>query len=739
MIMRVFKLIILTPCLILCMHNRICSQSTHHWETAVYAYDYWKYLVPSANVDPDWDTLGFNDSSWNTGKGGFGYGDNDDSTIVPNGTWSVYTRIIFNVPDTSKITKAVLSVDFDDAFVAYINGVEVARSNIGMPQVPPNYNQPAGGLHEAQMYQGGLPDNYIIPKTDLSGFLKNGNNVLAISYHNESNTSSDLSGIAYLHFGISDNSQFFGPTPSWFIPPVSLDSFNLPLLIINTNNQNIVQYTTITADMGVIDNYPFYNHPNDPFNNYNGKIGIRIRGSSSASMFPKKGYKIETRNLLGNPIDVHLLGFPAESDWILHNPYSDKTLMRNALIYRLMNKMGRYATRTRFCELFINGEYMGVYVFEEKIKRDKNRVDIAKLLPQDTTGNELTGGYILKIDKFTGNSYPGWTSNYTAPPGNGIIKFQYHDPEEPELHPLQKQYIQEYVDSFETALAGPNFSHPQLGFRKYADEFSFIDFFIANEITKNVDGYRLSTFFYKDRNSNDPRIHMGPIWDFNLGFGNANYCAGGDTTEWAYLFNYICGSQIPFWWERLMQDTIFVNNLKCRWLELRNSVLHTDSVLGLIDSAINVLGPAIEREFYRWPRLGTYVWPNNYVGQTYQDEINYLKNWIIKRLTWIDMHLPGECHLPGDLTSSEKYIPQDNDFYLFPNPCRNYLNIMLPANGQYHLKILSISGQMIKEIQLNYGQALIDLSSVPSGVYFITYQNLNNPAIFGNFKFVKIE
>lgn len=255
----------------------LMSQTTNHWETAVYAYDYWKYLVPSANLPSDWDTLGFDDSSWNSGKGGFGYGDNDDSTVVPN-CWSVYTRFIFTVPDTSKITQAVLSVDYDDAYVAYINGVEVSRSNIGQPNIPPAYNDAATTYREALMYQGGLPENTLIGKNTLSTFLRNGANVLAISYHNENISSSDLSGIAYLHFGISDTSQFFGPTPSWFIPPVAFDSFNLPLIVINTNNQTIQQNVTITADMGIIDNTPFYNHLSDPYNNYNGKIGIRIRG-----------------------------------------------------------------------------------------------------------------------------------------------------------------------------------------------------------------------------------------------------------------------------------------------------------------------------------------------------------------------------------------------------------------------------------------------------------------------------
>lgn len=446
---------------------------------------------------------------------------------------------------------------------------------------------------------------------------------------------------------------------------------------------------------------------------------------------------METRTVNGDPLNVSVLGYPAENDWILHGPYSDKSLMRNVLIYRLANKMGRYATRTRFCELYINGEYMGVYVFMEKIKRDNNRVDIAKLLPADTLGDELTGGYILKIDKFTGNSYPGWQSNYTTWPGNWTVTFQYHDPEEPELHPLQKQYIQAYVDSFETSLASPTFADTVSGFRKYADEASFIDFFIANEITKNVDGYRLSTFFYKDKNSKDPRIHMGPIWDFNLGWGNANYCGGGDTTGWAYLFNYICGSEIPFWWERLMQDTLFQNNLRCRWESLRTTILHTDSVWAMIDSSINVLGPAIDREFYRWPRLGMYVWPNNYVGQTYADEINYLKTWIQARLTWLDKNIPGKCITPPQ-PNNVVSASRPSRVTLFPNPCKDFISIetAIPDKTK-KVVIMDMYGKIIREIYFSAATLLIDTSMLPAGTYGVLVKDDNAIPLYRG-KIVKI-
>ena len=145
---------------------------------------------------------------------------------------------------------------------------------------------------------------------------------------------------------------------------------------------------------------------------------------------------------------------PIENDWILYAPYTDKSLMRNFLTFDLGRKMGRYCSRTAYCELVINGDYQGVYILMEKIKRDKNRVDIAPLDSDDLNGDSLTGGYIVKIDKFTGSGGASWLSNFPNL-GGGSTFIQYHYPEGAALHPLQKNYIENFVDSFEYALSGP--------------------------------------------------------------------------------------------------------------------------------------------------------------------------------------------------------------------------------------------------------------------------------------------
>ena len=423
-----------------------------------------------------------------------------------------------------------------------------------------------------------------------------------------------------------------------------LTTSNLPIVVINTNGQTIVDDPRIVCDMGIIDNgFGNINSINDPYNDYNGKISIEYRGSSSQS-FPKKSYALETQDAIGNNNNVSLLGMPVENDWILYAPYSDKSLIRNFLTFDLGRKMGHYSPRTVYCELVVNGDYKGIYILMEKIKRDNDRVDIAKLDSDDLAGDSLTGGYIIKVDKFTGTGGWGdsWQSNYNTIGGNSL-RIQYHYPEGSVMLPQQLDYIEHFVDSFEYALSGPNFADTSIGYAKYIDVNSFIDFYIVNELAKDIDAYRLSSYLYKDRDDNGGKLTMGPLWDFNLAYGNADYCSGGIPTGWEV--NSGCGGNNPFWFERLLDDTTYQNKLKCRWEYLRDRSFYQDSIFNFIDSMALYLNDAQQRNFQQWSILGNYVWPNYYVGNTYQDELTFFKTWISDRLTWIDGNILGNCYV----------------------------------------------------------------------------------------------
>ena len=409
----------------------------------------------------------------------------------------------------------------------------------------------------------------------------------------------------------------------------------LPQVSISTNGLEIPDEPKITATMTISD---------EGVVDFNGKIGIEIRGSSSQG-FPKKQFGLELWDGANEGIDASLLGIPEEEDWILHAPYSDKSLIRNVLMYDLSRSIGRYASRTKFVEVSINGAYNGVYVLMEKLKRDANRINLNKLKPDELAGEDLTGGYILKIDKawYTPeNSFPSLHPPTDAVGGQQVY-FIYDTPNPEDILPQQRDYISDYVRLFEDALAGENFTNPDIGYANYIDTSSFIDFFLLNELSNNVDGFRISTWLTKDKNA---KLNMGPVWDFNLAFGNADYCGGGYTNVWAHRFNSRCPEdwwQIPFWWERLLQDPAYVSQLKSRWQELRGGPFQTELVLSIIDDYVDelTLGGAIQANFTRWPVLGEYVWPNNYVGPTHDAEISYLKDWIRARLNWMDGAILG--------------------------------------------------------------------------------------------------
>tara|TARA_B100001057_G_scaffold46568_1_gene41514 strand:+ start:4821 stop:6191 length:1371 start_codon:yes stop_codon:yes gene_type:complete len=410
---------------------------------------------------------------------------------------------------------------------------------------------------------------------------------------------------------------------------------NFPRITINTFGEEIMDEPKLNAQLTV-----FEDAIESQYN-----IGIEIRGSSS-QMFPKKSYGFESKNSdFTDDMDIELGGFPSEEDWILYGPYSDKSLIRNKLSFDLSNAIGFSASRTKFYDLYINEDIMGVYVLMEKIKRDKNRVDISK-----TNEDSIDSGYIIKIDKPTGDgescgtcydesfSFRSNFDNKGNSSDSSNIFFIYHYPKPDDITNDQKQFISSIIYEFETTLLSDYFDDPEIGYDSIIDTDSFIDFFIVNELTKNPDGYRLST--YLNRNTMG-KLRMGPIWDFNLAFGNVDYCDGMNPEGWVYNFNSICPSdfwQVPFWWERLMESESFKNKLKIRWETLRQAELSTSSIYNMVDSYTEYLtsNKSISKNFNKWTILGQYIWPNYFVGDTHESEIIYMKEWINRRIYWMD-------------------------------------------------------------------------------------------------------
>jgi hypothetical protein len=516
---------------------------------------------------------------------------------------------------------------------------------------------------------------------------------------------------------------------------LSLSSFaqqftesNLPIVLLNTDGMAIPNEPKIPAIMKIIDNGPGQiNHITDPANVYDGNIGIEIRGASSA-YYPQKPYAVETRDAQQDDLKVSLFGWPEESDWVLLANYNDKVFMRNVLAFKLFNEMGFYASRTRFVEVMLNGQYDGIYIFGEKIKRDEGRVDIARLDPDEINGEPLTGGYIFKVDYYTPDD--SWLSPYHPIDHPDFdINFVYYYPKPEDIAPEQKEYIKTYVTAFEAALYSPDFCDPVLGYKPFINSESFVAYSLVNELARNNDGFKKSYYFNKNRDGIDKRINSGPVWDFDWAWKNINECsifANTDGSGWAFMVNN-CWPDVnsPGWQVRLVQDPEYVNLTRCRWEQLRQDILNKDSLLTWIDANTSYLWEAQQRHYMRWPILGqnvgTPVLPP--IPTTFQGEIDAFKLWIDLRINWLDANIPGICD-PTALP--EHQIPQ---VLVFPNPAGQWLFVEAGSANQ-QIEIYNSSGLITNILAKSDGALVrIDVSELSCGLYVVKVMDLQTQAV----------
>jgi subtilisin-like proprotein convertase family protein len=520
-----------------------------------------------------------------------------------------------------------------------------------------------------------------------------------------------------------------GTVDSWSIKfasnapePVVLQSSNLPIVTLNTNGQKLGDVELI-ANLGIIDNGGNRNNVTDPKNNYNGKASVHIRGSSS-KMFEKNNIKVELRDNSGAfDIDVPLLGMPPESDWVLTAFYNDKSLMRNPLTHHLFSSMGKYAPRFRYVELVLNDEYYGIYMLMEQPKRGSDRVDIAKMTNLDNDFPHITGGYIIQINR---TDDPGWYSLYPGISSTGAkFYYQYNYPKPEEITEPQKAYIKAVMDSFETVMASPNFADPKTGYKKFINDDSFIDFMIINELSKNVDAYKLSTYLFKDNVIFGGKLNIGPTWDYDLAWHNVNY--GNAFNELYFQWEQPNNEYpIPTWWTTFIKDKPFKDKLYCRYHTLRQYTLSDDEIYQFIDETTNLLQEAQQRNFKQFPIIGAYIYGNPQDAQsqmTWAKEIEDLKKWVNARGTWLDANMPGFC---ADVAIDEN-VGDGVKFKSFPGPFNDRLNIeydMPDGSGEINISLYDITGARVIRAPENNktgGKHLtsLDCSSLPPGVYIL--------------------
>jgi hypothetical protein len=354
--------------------------------------------------------------------------------------------------------------------------------------------------------------------------------------------------------------------------------------------------------------------------NYDGRINIETRGSSSQTLL-KKQYGLTTYlNDKVTKLDVNLLGLPSDNDWILNGLGYEPSLIRDYLCYNLSRMMGQYASRTVYCEVVINGSYQGLYLLQEKIKQGANRVNVMKISKTDNNFPDLTGGYITKADKSNAQDPVAWTmSSYI---GTNDVSYIHTLPKPEDVTATQNFYIKSEFEKLGNTASSRN-SSPESGYPSVIDIPSFVDFIIISEFSANADAYQFSTYFHKDRNG---KLLAGPIWDNNLTFGNDLTIWGFDrskTNTWQFSNGDNVGSRF---WQDLFNDTKFKCCLSRRWNQLiqPGQPLNYSSVESMINKTIATISEAAIRENTKWNTI-----PN------LPGEINKIKDFVKNRIDWI--------------------------------------------------------------------------------------------------------
>ncbi|MEO9514103.1 MAG: CotH kinase family protein, partial [Flavobacteriaceae bacterium] len=420
------------------------------------------------------------------------------------------------------------------------------------------------------------------------------------------------------------------------------------------------------------------------FLNYDGDIGIELRGSSSQSnLLDKKPYGFTT--LLEDGIsnnNVSLLGMPSENDWVLNSLAFDASMIRDYLSYTLASNMGNYAPRVKYIEVIVNEDYKGVYILTEKIKIDSDRVDLTKLSDSDNSSPEVTGGYIIKADKTTGGDAVAWS----MPGYNYETNFLHDKPKTEDITSQQVNYIEDVFNDLAAETNPPNTSILN-GYPSIIDIPSFVDYIIMAEITSNVDSYQYSTFFHKDRGG---KLRAGPVWDYNLTYGNDLFWWGYDRSLFD-VWQFDLDNTGAKFWKDLSQDATFKCYLAKRWFELtdENQALNYNTIENQIDEYVALLSESKEREQERWRTVSDHL-----------TNIAAMKVWIQNRINWISDNIGSTNNclnvtVPNLVISKIHYNPLEDGEYSSKN--LEYIEITNNTDQS-----VDLTGYYIRELGISY-------------------------------------
>ena len=405
-------------------------------------------------------------------------------------------------------------------------------------------------------------------------------------------------------------------------------STTLPVVYMNTKGQQVMKENAIWGNIALLDGngeeQSVFSLPNSIY-----RATIKYRGASSYSKFDKKQYRIKFyKNEKDSAKEVSLAGMGANSEWVLNGPYLDKTLIRNKLVYDLARELNGWAPDTRFVELFVDGEYQGVYLAVEPVTNGESRLRLAEfgLLSGETA-------YIVNRDRIDTGSEEidtwGKTNGYTY----NALYIRY--PSKNKITEKQKAYIQKDISEFEQILYGENFSDKRIGYQAYIDMDNWVDYFIINEFAMNYDAGNLSTYLYKEL---DGKLQLA-VWDFNNGF---------DNYQWFRTETDVLHTVENSWFQRLWQDENFRDRVCERYRQLRETTLADEHIAEKIASYQEELGEAVDRNFKVWG----YSFKENLLAGTskegtsrnirsYEEAMKQLTDTIRERLAYLDKELGG--------------------------------------------------------------------------------------------------
>ena len=448
---------------------------------------------------------------------------------------------------------------------------------------------------------------------------------------------------------------------------VKVGETNLPIVFINVGGKMILRDSYILGSMKIIDNGEGnMNHADTTafpgqHVDYEGWIALKYRGNSSFDASDKKPMAFRTleTNVLpdhgGAKQKVKILGMPKDNKWAFIAPWCDETMMRDVLSFELGRPWFDWVPQARMCEVILDGTYYGVFVLCERPSKGKHRLNLDD--PGEADG-DLSGDYHVSVDHgynpyFTSRYRPWQSLDGSKVARNYQIKYEYKDPEDEDFASLPagtRVALHDEVNKMEASFLADDWDQPAGGYRDAIDVQSFIDYMLATELSMNIDGYRLSTHLYKHSQKRfetegiDPRWKT-TLWDFNIAWGNANYYDGEKTDRWQYELNMnFTGDDcpVPFYWYRMLQDEQYVDALKNRWQQYRQTNHSNQHIMQTVDSLATLIkaGGAADRNEQAWGIYGRYdIWPLYYYAVSYDDAINYLKTWIARRLLFLDRHL----------------------------------------------------------------------------------------------------